>query len=540
MIRRGVTSGAERQSFLPTFTIPHTRTKDASHTSLDSSSTTTVTKRLRSSWTTPSFWLVLNYVMTLALLMVVMQLWNEPKELQSTLMREEQRIKTTGEEVIIVDEKKKRKSDEKKRKSDEKKKKSEEKKKKSDEKKRKKSDEKPASEVSTLPFSTTSSNSKTVLVNKFDDHCYMTMGKDRDSKSMVNDGSHDKHFRQLAEDDLQEDDHSRGVGPVDAHRLGPCFAEYPQRIPPPNGYLEDIDWFHFRDEHTWRDACYLFCIDQLPPAFWQTEQIRVDTPHSNDRAKFSSRLLIQAVIMGLPRTVEKLLKQFNMDPLQVVDGNDDEMKGSNAIQMAIRSGNAEILAQLTNSNSKLIIDDLGRTVEDYMRLKGSPIRPIYAKQSFHIDTTRDQNQKGIRHFAGSSLPEDDEFAQTLLQNPGQGWNQQTAWPVSERCDIDIIYGSMSRQDFYNDYFLPGRPFVLRGIIPKEEIEGFAKQRWQETKRYHPSQKFSVGPTAYPSLTGQEKCEEKMSIQDMEVGAHCEEMPKVPILHAWHPTDKVCL
>ncbi|KAL3936672.1 MAG: hypothetical protein SGARI_002453 [Bacillariaceae sp.] len=96
---------------------------------------------------------------------------------------------------------------------------------------------------------------------------------------------------------------------------------------------------------------------------------------------------------------------------------------------------------------------------------------------------------------------------------------------------------MSRSEFYNDYYLPGRPFVLRGVIPKEEIAAFSRKTWEQTKHDSPDKKFWVGPTAYPSLTGQEECDEKMSIAQLENGEKCPEAPDTPILHAWHPTDE---
>ena len=53
-------------------------------------------------------------------------------------------------------------------------------------------------------------------------------------------------------------------------------------------------------------------------------------------------------------------------------------RGLNLIQEAIASGYSDILHILSNGNSKMVIDDKGRTIEDYVNMKGSPICPTFA------------------------------------------------------------------------------------------------------------------------------------------------------------------
>jgi hypothetical protein len=397
------------------------------------------------------------------------------------------------------------------------------------------------------PIHANASSSSALVVTQFDEHCYMLDkpgSKKKDRKKTQETNVH----RHLADSQDVEQEETAGVGRPDKHKLGRCVAEYPQRKPPSKGYLQDIDWYHLRQEHDWREACYVYCLSQLPAEYWQ--QIQTGKDDKTIDASNQAVLLNQAVVMGLPRVVDILKNQYNMDPLQTIhhsanvltENKSDsyELNGSNAVQQAIRMGNAQILAILTDSNLNLQIDHLGRTVMDYMSMKGSPIRPRDAKQYLNVDTTNTQMAQGIR----GQIPqqpavskEDDAFFRLLEQHPGMGWSELTRWPVSEKCDIDIVHGSMSRQEFYHDYFLPGRPFVLRGIIPKDEIAAFSRKTWERTRRYHPDRMFWVGPTAYPSLTGQEECEGKMSIRQLEAGEKCPEAPDTPILHAWHPTDQ---
>jgi hypothetical protein len=318
--------------------------------------------------------------------------------------------------------------------------------------------------------------------------------------------------------------------------------------------LQDLDWFHFRSQHALREACYLYCIDQWKHRINKKKKKKDNLPNA---------LLSQAVIMGLPHVVEKLVHHYHLDPLEPVlwtlelqqreskrDGIDwAELHGSNAIQHAIRMGQADMVATLTPSVHTTSIDDLGRTVLDYITLKGSPIRPVDALQYLSVDTTRSQNVEGIHHIHGGTTPSSvenakyDDFEAMLRQSPGQGWNEHTSWSsaTTERCDIDIVYGSMSRQTFYQDYFLTGRPFVLRGIIPPDEITAFRRSRWENSlPRFQPdTTKVWVGPTAYPYLTGQDSCEEKMTIAQIENGELCPDLPPdTPILYAWHPSDRV--
>jgi hypothetical protein len=367
-------------------------------------------------------------------------------------------------------------------------------------------------------------------------------------------------------DDESSDDDATGIsGKLDHHQLGRCVAEYFDRVEPSKGWLQDLDWFHFRSQHAQREACYLYCIDQwnMINQNKRSKKNKKSKKKNDNDISLPNALLSQAVIMGLTRVVEKLVQHYQMDPLEPVlwtlqrqqreedRGGIDwaELHGSNAIQHAIRMGQAEMVAIMTPSIHTTPIDDLGRTVMDYITLKGSPIRPVDAKQYLQVDTTRSQNVEGIHHIHGGTTPrnvestKESDFEAMLHQSPGQGWNENTLWPATttERCDIDIVYGSMSRQTFYQEYLLPGRPFVLRGIIPQAEITAFRRSRWETSlPRFQPdTAKVWVGPTAYPYLTGQESCEEKMTIAQIEAGQQCPDLPPdTPILHAWHPSDRV--
>ena len=306
-------------------------------------------------------------------------------------------------------------------------------------------------------------------------------------------------------------------------------------------------------------------------------------------------LLIEASIMGMPR-IAKLLAtdpRFGpMDPLEFAstklglvsvglnqkskdaghrrfgsDANDRTINvGINAVQQAIIGGHAEIVAILldaaderSNNNNNYtapkrgrnlrapgkpnldtVIDHAGRSVRDYITMKGSPIRPPDAEKWLGLDTTVSQTGRSVLHPNGTDLsPEEEEAldrANPFFKNPELGWSDASELPVTPKCDMDVIYGSMSRERFYRDYFLTGRPFAMRGVVPEDEVQNFHRDRWNQTERFNPRQKCNVGPTAYPSLSGQKQCSRKMTIAEIENGDRCEDFPEIPMVHARHPSE----
>lgn len=418
----------------------------------------------------------------------------------------------------------------------------------------------------------------TVTITEFNENCYLSWGNSDDEETTSDDG------------------------PIDSHHLGPCYATYHHHMEPPveGGYKVAIDYFHHRDYGDTpeiREACYKFCLERLVDLSVGKDD---DTDHHQafDRDGKESTpsdaatsylqdasMLIEAAIMGMPDIVNILSTDIRfgpMDPFEPAwvrfgavsnnlekgdnvfgfgyDEKDNTVDvGLNALQQAIIGGHAEALAIMLRAkeetkkggnlrttankvNIDQVIDRVGRTVRDYINMKGSPIRPRDAKKWLGLDTIESQMSRSIFLANGTELsPEAEEDLMAGMSRgdeyPGFGWSTQSNLPVSKRCDMDIIYGSMNRERFYRDYLITGRPFVMRGLVPEEEILAFRKDRWELTESFHPTSKCKVGPTAYPKLTGQKRCKEKFTIEDIEAGRRCEEMPDIPMVHARHPSDK---
>ena len=92
---------------------------------------------------------------------------------------------------------------------------------------------------------------------------------------------------------------------------------------------------------------------------------------------------------------------------------------------------------------------------------------------------------------------------------------------------------MSFERFLNDFYRPGRPFVLRNHVSSEEIKSFSKRAWSRLDHFHPASRHSVGVTAYPSLSMQEKCSHLMTIEQVERDKRCKDTPNLHMMHAEH-------
>jgi hypothetical protein len=305
--------------------------------------------------------------------------------------------------------------------------------------------------------------------------------------------------------------------------IGKCHYPFPNRLSPPKGYLAEVDFYFFRDVLSDLQQCYLTCIDdELYGSESEKENI-------NER-------LLESVQLGVTDVVRHLLEKYpnDLDPLYTIttaDSKDGEpvarMHALNAIQEAIHGGYAEIVKLLTKGDYDIVIDTFGRTVKDYIQLKGSPVRPRIAKvvlgldvdESVFVDTTSRTAQ-----------------ARRNLREDVDQWNSTTSFEWEDTCDIDVHYGEMSFEKFYRDYYITGRPLVLRNHAPQTEIDLFSKKVLDNTPHFNLQTEHRVGPTAYPSLTNQEYCRSKMTLAQIENATECPNNPGIPMVHAWHPTQ----
>eukprot|EP01062_Namystynia_karyoxenos_P065935 TRINITY_DN59987_c0_g1_i1.p1 TRINITY_DN59987_c0_g1~~TRINITY_DN59987_c0_g1_i1.p1 ORF type:complete len:599 (+),score=133.08 TRINITY_DN59987_c0_g1_i1:82-1797(+) len=84
---------------------------------------------------------------------------------------------------------------------------------------------------------------------------------------------------------------------------------------------------------------------------------------------------------------------------------------------------------------------------------------------------------------------------------GGGWRMEEG-DGGERCDIDRR-SNLSPEEFHREYFLKGRPVILRRVVAANDLCHFDKENFKKLGLL--DNKKRCGPTAYPSLTAQHHC-----------------------------------
>jgi hypothetical protein len=219
------------------------------------------------------------------------------------------------------------------------------------------------------------------------------------------------------------DESNELVGNSDDNNLSvgeECHYPYPSRVPPPNGYLSGVDYFFYRDMHADLQQCYMWCID----ANLNDDE---DSITKNNR-------FIEYVRLGLNHVVRHMLEEYpdDLDPLHSTASMHAPL---NAIQEAIHGGYADMVKILTKGDYDTVIDIFGRTVKDYIQMKGSPIRPKIAKEVLGLDVDDSAFVATVEASRRKLLDDGHEDADQ--------WNSTTGFDYDDICEIDVLYGDMA-------------------------------------------------------------------------------------------------
>ena len=152
--------------------------------------------------------------------------------------------------------------------------------------------------------------------------------------------------------------------------------------------------------------------------------------------------------------------------------------GRTPLQEALAFGNMKIVDIMSSENNNKVVDVYGRTISDYLKMNGSP-----------------------------------------LQLPNS--------------NIDVVE-SLTHAVYLKDYYLPGRPVLIRDYVGNPEKHRVSKSKleilWQKKR-------FRVSPVAYPKITKQKYCNKTFTFQQLQRPIECDEYPpNTPLYHAEHPTD----
>lgn len=123
-------------------------------------------------------------------------------------------------------------------------------------------------------------------------------------------------------------------------------------------------------------------------------------------------------------------------------------------------------------------------------------------------------------------------ARAALCAEGGGWDVEPPPTEAQRagCNIDQRT-ALSEEEWYIEYYLPGRPVLLRGALSLAERCRFGRAAPEMAAVLQEHR--SCGRTAYPSLTGQKKCG-SFSLLELNTHPHCNDRSA----HWSHPWSTV--
>mmetsp|Transcript_33305 Transcript_33305/g.70007 ORF Transcript_33305/g.70007 Transcript_33305/m.70007 type:complete len:148 (+) Transcript_33305:71-514(+) len=133
----------------------------------------------------------------------------------------------------------------------------------------------------------------------------------------------------------------------------------------------------------------------------------------------------------------------------------------------------------------MVIDGHGRTVKDYVRMAGSPIRPHYAEKVLGITSPPDKpkappdEEKDTKDDDHNNNNNNNSNNSNNNDSADDGWNSTAYDPhIDPGCDFDVIDTAtedVSFDTFLKEYYLPGRPVVLRNQVPRAELHSFSQK-----------------------------------------------------------------
>lgn len=219
-----------------------------------------------------------------------------------------------------------------------------------------------------------------------------------------------------------------------------------------------------------------------------------------------------------------------------VNAKNDE--GQTPLHMAVVYGCPDIAKLLIDHGAdKLLGDKYGGTFVDYISSSGAGIFPKDAKEYFNIDANAPLKEPAKDH------PGDQPNC-----TASGGWEGTT--PANDgddlQCDIDQLT-DLTPEKWYKEYYLRGRPVLIRNELPLSERCGLSKASvlqnplfdegselgvGSESARHKGGRSrgmpgkasFRCGATAYPSITRQKKCPKMCSLDILNNGEMCELPP----------------
>eukprot|EP01062_Namystynia_karyoxenos_P008065 TRINITY_DN1284_c0_g1_i2.p1 TRINITY_DN1284_c0_g1~~TRINITY_DN1284_c0_g1_i2.p1 ORF type:complete len:566 (+),score=135.16 TRINITY_DN1284_c0_g1_i2:82-1779(+) len=210
------------------------------------------------------------------------------------------------------------------------------------------------------------------------------------------------------------------------------------------------------------------------------------------RLPWNRTLLHYAAWAGATELVPQLLESG-------ADVTVRDSMGHTAMHKAAIRGFGEILMQLIKASPRRLTEELA----DFSTGAGAPIGAGWYKKIF-----------GRTQRAPITDSPPRENNPVCPDGPrGGGWKLLPDDGSNDRCDLDRR-SNLSPEEFYNEYFLKGRPVLLRRAVTANDLCPFDRASWKKLGLL--DEKKNCGPTAYPSLTSQKYCQDgKFTLEDIE-------------------------
>ena len=156
-------------------------------------------------------------------------------------------------------------------------------------------------------------------------------------------------------------------------------------------------------------------------------------------------------------------------------------------------------------------DNYGASFDDYLQSPGIGIFPADAERLFGI-----KPRPGLK----DAPPPPAEGAAACPEDGGWQTGASDVDDEDLQCDIDQRT-DLDPDVWYKEYYLRGRPVLLRGALPLAERCSMQKSN-AEGKPMLASLK--CGATAYPSITFQRFCPQMCTVEGLEGGSTCFDYP----------------
>lgn len=194
-----------------------------------------------------------------------------------------------------------------------------------------------------------------------------------------------------------------------------------------------------------------------------------------------------------------------------VNPNAQDESGQTPLHATTIYGSIQIAQLLIEHGAdRKLPDKYGASFDDYLKSPGIGIYPEDAEALFGIKTAPAMKDP---------KPADSDGAPCL---PDGGWKTGTPEVDDEdmQCDIDQRT-DLDPDVWYKEYYLRGRPVLLRGELPLSERCSMRKSNMRGKQLL---ESLKCGATAYPTITYQEFCPQPCTVESLERGTSCYDNP----------------